>query len=93
MAKDKIYEFEGKYYSNTDHSLDIGDDKWGGDLYDLFWDASHGSLKADLCEETVYYSASNPEDVYTDADELVEDYFEDSEVSYDDMIEKEGEQE
>lgn len=87
MAEDKIYEFEGKYYSNTDHSLEVADDKWGGDLFDLYWDASHGSENGILCEETVYYSAYNPETRYADADELVENYFENYEVQFEDIKE------
>lgn len=82
---DKIYEYDGKYYSNTDHSLEVGDDKWGGDLYELYLDASQGSESGYLCESTVYYSAYNPETVYEDYEELVEDYFEDDEVSLEDI--------
>lgn len=85
-STDKIYEYSGKYYSNTDHSLDLPDNKWGGDLYDLFWDASHGDCSGELCETTLYYSAYNPETVYDDVEDLVEDFFEDSEISYEDMI-------
>lgn len=70
----KIYEYNGKHYCNTD--LSMTDDDYGGDLYDLYWDASHGSLGGDLCEVTVYYSAYNPEIVYESAEELVEDFFE-----------------
>lgn len=84
----KIYEYNGKYYSETDHSLEVDDDKWGGDLYDLYFDASHGDESGYLCEETVYYSAYNPEAVYDSYEELVENYFEDNEVSFEQM--KEG---
>lgn len=82
---DKIYEYNNKYYSNTDHSLEVDEDKWGGDLFDLYWDASHGDESGCLCEETLYYSAYNPETVYNDADELVENYFEDNEVQLEDI--------
>jgi len=74
---DKIYEYNGKYYSKTDYSCEVDDDKWGGDLYDLYFDASHGDCSGELCESTVYYSAYNPEETYEDSDELVEDFFDD----------------
>lgn len=83
---DKIYKFNDKFYSNTDYSLEVDEDAWGGDLFDLYWDASHGEYNGALCEETTYYSAYNPETYYADADELVEDFFEDEEVSFEDMI-------
>lgn len=72
---DNIYEYNGKRYCKTDISLT--DDKYGGDLYDLYWDASHGYFRGTLCEETLYYSADNPETIYETAEELVEEYFED----------------
>lgn len=72
MMADKIYEYNGKHYCETDISLT--DDKFGGSLYDLYWDAS---LIGCLCEETLYYSAYNPEKQYDTAEELVKDYFED----------------
>lgn len=87
---DKIYEYEGRYYSDTDHSLEVEDGEWGGDLFDLFWDASNGSLYGVLCDSTVYYSVENPENVYESVEELVENYFDDSKVSLDD-IKKKGE--
>ena len=87
---DKIYEYNGKYYSNTDHSEDIADDKWGGDLYDLYFDCAHNKDdRGILCEETYYYNAYNPEVQYADADELVEDFFEDCEVQLEDIKESE----
>ena len=62
-------------HCETDVSLT--DDKYGGSLYDLYWDASHGDLRGCLYEETLYYSSYNPETQYDTAEELVEDYFED----------------
>lgn len=91
--EDKIYEYNGKYYCNTDHSLEVEDGLWGGDLFDLYFDASHGSENGCLCESTVYYSAYNPETVYEDSDELVADYFEDDVVSLEDIRKKETEEE
>lgn len=82
---DKIYEYNGKHYCETDISLT--DDKYGGDLFDLYWDASHGDLRGVLCDTRLYYSAYNPETIYESAEELVEDYFEDC------VIGEEGEQE
>lgn len=82
--EDKIYEYDGKYYSNTDHSLEVDEGKWGGNLYDLFFEASHGS-DSFLSEQTVYYSDCNPENVYEDSDELVAEFFDDSEVSLEDI--------
>ena len=72
---DKIYEYNGKHYCETDISLT--DDKYGGDLFDLYWDASHGDLRGVLCDATLYYSVDNPEITYDSCEELVEDYFED----------------
>lgn len=83
---DKIFKFDGKYYSNTDHSEEVEDDKWGGDLYDLYYDASHSKeYRGVLCETTYYYSAYNPENAYEDSDELMADFFEDDEVSLEQM--------
>lgn len=86
MNDKKIFEYNGKYYSNTDISEKIGS-SYGGDLYDLYFDASHGSERGLLCEETVYYSAYNPESIYDDYEDLVADYFEDSEVSLEELQE------
>ena len=72
---DKIYEYNGKHYCETDISLT--DDKYGGDLFDLYWDASRGDLGGVLCDTKLYYSVYNPETVYESAEELVEAYFED----------------
>lgn len=83
---DKIYEYNGKYYSDEDHSLEVEDSKWGGDLYDLYWDASHGDCNGELCESTVYYSVYNPENVYESAEELVEDFFENCEVELEQIL-------
>lgn len=84
---DKIYEYNGKYYSETDHSLEVGN--WGGDLYDLYWDCSHDKTdRGILCEETVYYNAYQPETRYESYEELVEDYFEDSVVELSDIVTK-----
>lgn len=93
MDNDKIYEYNGKYYSNTDHSLEVEDDAWGGDLYDLYWDASHGDLNGVLCDSIVYYSAYNPEEVYEDADELIEDYFADDVVDLESIRKEEDTEE
>lgn len=76
MRNDKIYEYNGKYYSETDHSLNVDDGLWGGDLYALYWDASHDDMEGILCETTVYYNAYNPEVTYESAEELIEDTFE-----------------
>lgn len=84
--EDKIYEYNDKYYSETDHSLEVEDSKWGGDLFDLYWDASHGDCNGELCESTVYYSAHNPEDVYESVEELVEDFFGDCEVQLSEIV-------
>lgn len=78
--KDKVYEYDGKLYCEEDLSMEVGD-KYGGSLFDLYWDASHGSESGSLCDETVYYSAYNPEVTYDNCEELVEDYFEESEVT------------
>ena len=72
--KDKIYEYNGKHYCETD--LSMTDDNYGGDLYDLYWDASHGDLRGVLCDTTLYYSVYSPETVYESAEELIEDLFE-----------------
>ena len=80
----KIYEYNDKIYCEKD--LSETHDNYGGDLYDLYWDASHGDLRGTLCDTTLYYSAYNPETIYDSAEELVEDYFEDS------VIGEEGEQ-
>lgn len=72
---EKVYSYDGKLYCEKDLSMEY--DNYGGDLFDLYWDASHGSESGSLCESTVYYSAYNPEEVYESAEELVEDYFED----------------
>ena len=81
MTKDKIYEYDGKYYSNTDHSLEVADGEWGGDLFDLYFNYSHSKEGSGvLGEETVYYNAYNPGVTYCDCDELVEDFFADDEV-------------
>lgn len=72
---DKIYEYNGKHYCETD--LSETHDNYGGDLFDLYWDASHGDLEVCLCETTLYYSVYNPETVYETPEKLVENYFED----------------
>ena len=81
----KIYEYGDKIYCEED--LSETHDNYGGDLYDLYWDASHGDLRGTLCDTTLYYQADNPETVYESAEELVEDFFEDS------VIGEAGEQE
>lgn len=72
---DKIYEYNGKLYCETD--LSMKHDNYGGDLFSLYWDASHGDCRGELCDETLYYSAYNPEVVYDNPEDLVEDFFED----------------
>ena len=72
---DKIYEYNGKHYCEKD--LSETHDNYGGDLFDLYWDASHGDLRGVLCDEELYYSAYDPETVYGSVEELVENYFED----------------
>lgn len=72
---DKIYEYNGKHYCEED--LSETHDNYGGDLFDLYWDASHGDLRGVLCDTELYYSVYDPETVYESAEELVEEYFED----------------
>lgn len=69
---DKIYEYKGKRYCEVDISL--RDDDYAGDLYDLYWE-----LKQDgrACEDTTYHLPDNYQDIYTEAEELVENEFED----------------
>lgn len=81
----KIYEYGDKIYCDKDLSEEY--DNYGGDLYDLYWDASHGDLRGTLCEATLYYSEYNPETTYDSAEELVEDFFDDC------VIDEAGEQE
>ena len=81
----KIYEYGDKIYCDEDLSEEY--DNYYGDLYDLYWDASHGDLRGTLCDTTLYYSAYNPETIYDSAEELVEDFFDDC------VIGEEGEQE
>ena len=72
---EKVYSYEGKLYCEKDLSMEY--DNYGGDLFDLYWDASHGGDRNELGESTVYFSASAPDEVYESAEELVKDYFED----------------
>ena len=71
----KIYEYGDKIYCEED--LSETHDNYAGDLYDLYWDASHGDLRGTLHEITLYYSTDNPETTYESAEELIEDYFAD----------------
>lgn len=73
----KIYEYNGKHY--CEKNLSKTDDKYGGNLFDLYWQATqHDGLDDVLCEVTTYYSAYDPDTLYETAEELIESYFEDS---------------
>lgn len=71
----KIYEYNGKHYCDKDISLE--DDLYAGDLFCLYFDASHGDHKSILCESTVYYHVYDPETTYESPEDLVESYFDD----------------
>lgn len=75
MKTNRIYEYNGKHYCDKD--LSETDPLYAGDLYSLYFDAAHGDLNGALCEETVYYSAYNPECIFETVEELVEDFFSD----------------
>lgn len=73
-ALDKVYEYEGKIYSEEDRSIELGD-RWGGDLYSLYWELK----KKGLCNEYTRYTTGNDWS-YESAEELLAEEFGEYEV-------------
>lgn len=80
-----IIEYNGKYYSDTDLSLKIGD-LYGGDLYDIYW--NERSVNGGNMQESTIYYVEGYEETYSEAEEMVEDVFSDYIVTFDEVLEQ-----
>lgn len=71
----KKYKYNGKIFCDDDLSVEI--ENYGGYLYDLF-----NELQKDgsVVEETIYYTPSQPEQIYDSVEDLIEDRFKDLEA-------------
>lgn len=69
---DKIYEYKGKHYCETD--ISHRDDDYAGSLYDLYWE-----LKKDgkANENTIYWKEEDGSQYYDGAEEMIEGEFKD----------------
>lgn len=69
---DKIYEYKGKHYCETD--ISHRDDDYEGSLYDLYWELRKDDL---VTEDTVYFTIPYESERYGSAEDLVEGEFDD----------------
>ena len=69
---DKIYEYNGKHYCETD--LSMTDDKYEGDLFDLYFELER---ERKVTSDTIYYLAEDATDTYDTPEELIEECFDD----------------
>lgn len=81
MRSNKVYEYKGKHYCETD--LSLKDELYVGDLYDLYWELKNDGK---CYEETRYYCGpydSDENEAYSSWYDMIESEFESLEIKED----------
>lgn len=65
-----VYEYKEKIYCEKD--LSMKDDRYAGDLFDLYWELKEEGI---CCEQTIYTTVNNEYATYESAEELIEEEF------------------
>ncbi len=66
----KVYEYKEKIYCEEDMSM--FDDRYAGDLFDLYWELKNDGI---CSEQTIYTTINNEYATYESPEELIEEEF------------------